>query len=340
MEKSRLKGKNLFLNYPREIQHESLLIDLKLKFHNKFINYIIIGQNNFSTMTLMSFKENVDLKSTNIFNFEGIQGEYKVSTDVSVDILRILQTNNVKIQGECDHPVYLMHQIKEKEKEKETLRNEFINKLQEKEKETLRNEFIHKLQEKEKEFALKEKEIIRNEFQAKLHEIEKEFILYEKEKEIMRNHFQTKLYEHEKELVLKENENQYLKNEFKVKLYEKEKELLLKENEFVHKLQEKGKEIELLKLKEEFINKSYERIKSQNENLMNSFLSIKENIKGNQTENCFDNMLDNISNASEFLITMNDEIKKINDFFENDEINTNENYNNGNNSKDYTNKSK
>jgi len=298
MEKFRLNGKNLFLIYPTKCFHVNDLIEyLTLKLNNKIINNILVGINKTKIYVFISLEKKFDLNSKDCFDLNKIEGEYKVSVDVSLNILQILQSDKVKIQGECHHPVYLLHQIKEKEKE------------------TMRNEFQVKLQEKEKELILKENE-----------------------KELQKNEFQTKLKEKEKELILKENE-------FIHKLQENEKD-------FVHKLQEKEKEIELLKFKEDFMNKSYERIKSQNENLMNSFLSIKENINENQKENRFDNMLNNISDASGFLATINREFKKINDFSENNEIkkidelfenNKNENkenYNDENNNKDCLKQSK
>jgi hypothetical protein len=290
-EKYRLSGKKLFLTYPiNKIYVNELIIYLESKFNNKIINYILVGIKKTKLHVFISVEKIIDFRSKDCLNFNGIEGEYIISTDVSLDILRILQSDDVKIQGDFDHPVYLLHKIKEKEKEKEFREILFL---------------------KEKELVLKEKE----------------FDLKKKENEIIRNEFQTKLNENKKEFALKENE-------FIHKLQEKENELVLKE-----------KEIELLKFKEDFMNKSHERIKSQNENLMNSFLNIKENIKENQTENRFDNMLNNISDASDFLAVMNDEFKKINEFSENDELFENENtenkenYSNENN-KDCLNQSK
>jgi len=263
MEKSRINGKNLFLSYQSSIEKNDLVAHLNKTLFKFGIKYMLIGRNILNLMVFICLENTINIRSGSVLNFNENEANYRVSNDISVDISQILQTNQKWMEGNCDHPIYLIHQIKEKEKEKETLRNEFIHKLQ-----------------------------------------------------------------------------------------EKEKELALKENQFIHKLQEKEKEIEILKLKEEFINKSYERIKSQNENLMNSFLIIKENINENITENCFGNILNNISDASDFLATINDEFKKINDFSENDEIKKNdkffgnnknenkENYNDENNNRDYENQSK
>ncbi len=157
-ENYRLSGKNLFLTYPKhDILVNDLIQYLETKLNNRIVNYILVGIKKTKLHVFVSIEKLIDFHSRDCLNFNGIEGEYIVSKDISFDILQILQTYNIKIQGDCDHPIYLLHQIKEKEneKEKESLKNEFQAKLQEKEK-----EFIQKLHEKEIEL-IREKEKIK-----------------------------------------------------------------------------------------------------------------------------------------------------------------------------------
>ena len=185
MEK-RLSGKNLSLVYPAS--YFSLCDLMKYLSHklNKYVvNYILIGANKNKIIVFASIEKLINVRSGDFLNFGEIEGQYKVSINVSDDIFKILQTGNILVEGECDHPVYLIHLIKEKEKEKEKeiLKKDYEEKLKIKE-----LEFFLKLQENEKENNLKhqekekEKEELKNNYEDKLKSKESEFLLKLQEK--------------------------------------------------------------------------------------------------------------------------------------------------------------
>ena len=172
MEKFRLQGKNLFLSYQNTTDKNDLVVHLNKALFKFGVKYMIIGKNMLNLMIFVCLENTIDIRSRNILNFNENEANYRISSDVSTEISNILQSNEKWIEGNCDHPIYLLYQIKEKEKEKEFQKNEFIQILQEKE--LQKNEFIQKLNEKEKEFTNKmnERENELNLLNEKLQNIE------------------------------------------------------------------------------------------------------------------------------------------------------------------------
>ena len=161
MENSRLQGKNLFLSYQNIMETNDLVIYLNKTLFKFGVKYILTGNNMLNLMIFVCLENTINIRSGTILKFNENEANYRVSNDVSTDILNILLSKEKWVEGNCDHPIYLLYQIKEKEfalKEKE-------------------NELA--LKKKENELALKEteKELQKNEFQAKLNEKENELNL-------------------------------------------------------------------------------------------------------------------------------------------------------------------
>jgi len=134
MEKSRIQGKNLFLSYTNSINKENLIVHLNNILFKFNIRYMLIGTNKFNLLAFICLEKKIDMCDS-ILNYNQNEVNCRISNDISNDILKITKMDNIQLQGECEHPVYLIHKIKEKEKEKEFQKNEFIQKLNEKENE-------------------------------------------------------------------------------------------------------------------------------------------------------------------------------------------------------------
>ena len=227
MEAPRLQGKKIFLLYNDTVNKENLLNHLKKIFFINQIKYILFGKDIFGLFAFVCLENKINIKSTSILNFDGNEGKYRVSTDTSNDILKILNTREVCVEGECDHPIYLLHQIKEKEKENEELKNNYEGKLQrqeleislklkesEKEKEELKNK-INLLNEK-----LQNLELINNNLNKSYERIQLHNENFIKTFTEIQNNFQNK-----KEITTKSQEeiSKILENfeeENQIKIYE------------------------------------------------------------------------------------------------------------------------
>jgi hypothetical protein len=88
-------------------------------------------------LVFVCLENQINVRSGAILNFDKNEAKYKISIDASSDLQKLLQSNKVWCEGECDHPVYLTR-LK--------LRNQHEEKLQRQE-----LEFSLKLKESEKE---------------------------------------------------------------------------------------------------------------------------------------------------------------------------------------------
>ena len=138
--KKRLQGKKLFLLYQNTVNKEVLLRHLKNILFNNSVRYIIIGQDIFNILVFVCLENQINVRSGAILNFDGNEAKYKISIDTSSDIQKLLQSNKVWCEGECDHPVYLTR-LKLRNQHEEKLQRqelEFSLKLKESEKEKLK----------------------------------------------------------------------------------------------------------------------------------------------------------------------------------------------------------
>jgi|LauGreDrversion4_2_1035121.scaffolds.fasta_scaffold46578_2 hypothetical protein len=272
MEK-RLQGKNLFLLYQNTVNKEVLLRHLKNILFSNGVRYILIGKDIFNILVFVCLENPINVRSGAILNFDGNEAKYKVSTDTSSDIYKLLQSNEVWCEGECDHPVYLTHK---------ELRNQYEGKLQRQE-----LEFSFKLKESEKE-----KEELRSNYEGKLQIQELEFSLKLKECE---KEYNRKIHE-------KEKEKEELKNNY-------EKKLKRKEIEFSSKLQEKNEQtteklmIFFNNFKNECSNRNDSHFKTFiDENSKNLLLDISK-ISNNDIQNELSNQNESINQNELILIS-------------------------------------
>jgi hypothetical protein len=107
--KKRLQGKKLFLLYQNIVNKEVLLRHLKNILFNNGVRCVVVGQDIFNILVFVCLENQINVRSEAILNFDGNEAKYKISIDKSSDIQKLLQSNKVWCEGECDHPVYLTH---------------------------------------------------------------------------------------------------------------------------------------------------------------------------------------------------------------------------------------